>query len=240
MGEIGDKLLGMLDFVYEYEIRFLATLTDEERMASGAADDWSPKDVLAHVSYWDIQDAKQLADPATYEPPDYDEDFNVTNERYWHKFKDMGWDEIEAMLEQAHHELIAGLQGLDDDQLTDPERYEWTNNRPLWQRFAVARFYHPMAHVGELFVRRGDIEEANAGQEKAADLQLALSDSDQWRGTVLYNLGCYYATSGQRELALKNVAAGLPLYDYLKELAPQDGDLESLHDDPEFLALLQG
>lgn len=238
MGELGDKLLSLLDYAYEYEKQFLETMTDEERAAVGAIDDWSPKDILAHVSYWDVQAAKELVDPANYEPPDYADDFNATNESYWHKFKDMDWSEIEAMVEQAHKDLVAGVRGLDEDQLTDAERYEWTNNRPLWHRINFGSFYHPMTHVGELFVRRGQIEEANAVQERAAALKLELSDTDRWRGTVLYNLGCYYATSGQKDLALKNVAEGLPLYDYLKELAPQDGDLESLHDDPEFLALL--
>jgi tetratricopeptide (TPR) repeat protein len=240
MGETCDKLISLLDYVYEYEKLYLATLTDEERAAQGAADDWSPKDVLAHVSHWDIHSAKELVDPANYEPPVYDDDFNITNEQFWQKLKDLSWAEIEAMVEQAHDDLTGGLHGLDDDQLTDPERYGWTNNRPLWQRVTFGNFYHPMTHLGQLFLQRGQIEEANAAQEKAAALQLELSDTDRWRGTVLYNLGCYYATSGQKELALKNVAAGLPLYDYLKELAPQDGDLEILHDDPEFLVLLAG
>jgi hypothetical protein len=237
MGEIADKLIGLLNFSYEYEKRYLATLTDEERTAAGAADDWSPKDVMAHVSYWDIQAAKELVDPATYEPPDYGADFNAVNESFWQKFQEMGWEEIEAMVEQAHKDLVAGLNGLDDDQLSDAERYEWTRNRPLWHRVCFGCFYHPMAHLGELFVKRGEIEETNAVQEQAAAMQMALSDSDQWRGTVLYNLGCYYAISGQREPALKNVSQGLALYDYLKEWAPQDGDLALLHDDPDFLAL---
>ena len=77
MGELGDKLISLLDYCYEYEKQYLATLTDEERTATGAADDWAPKDVLAHVAHWDVQAAKELVDPATYEPPDYGDDFNA-------------------------------------------------------------------------------------------------------------------------------------------------------------------
>jgi hypothetical protein len=238
MGELADKLITLLEFSYAYQKQYLATLTEEEKTAEGAADAWSPKDILAHVSYWDIQGAKQLVDPANYEPPDYGDDFNATNEQYWHKFQDTSWDEIEAMVAQAHNDLLAGLRGLEDEQLADGERYAWTNGRPLWHRITFGNFYHPMAHLGDLVVRRGDVEAANAAQEKAAALQLEVDQSDQWRGTVLYNLGCYYATSGQKELALKNVAQGLALYEYLKEWAPQDGDLVSLRDEPEFLAAL--
>ena len=133
MGEVADKLTRLLDTAYEYEKAFMASLTEGEREASGAADDWSPKDVLAHVSFWDIQAAKELVDPANHVPPDYGDDFNATNEEYWHKFKEAGWDEIEAMVEQAHRDLVAGVNGLDDEQLSDAERYAWTRGRPLWQ-----------------------------------------------------------------------------------------------------------
>ena len=111
--------------------------------------------------------------------------------------------------------------------------------RPLWQRLCFGSFYHPIAHLGELFVERGEMEETNAMQEKAAEMQLTLSDADQWRGTVLYNLGCYYAVSGQKEMAMKHVAEGLALYEYLREWAPQDGDLATLHEDAAFKALLE-
>jgi len=238
MTELVNKLLGLLDMGYDYQKRYLAGLTEEERSAAGAADDWSPKDVMAHVAHWDVQAAKELVDPESYEPPDYGDDFNATNARYWEMYAEASWDEIDALVEKAHKELHAGVSGLDDEQLNDENRYEWTRGRPLWHRICFGSFYHPMAHLGELFVKRGQIEETNAMQEKAAAMQLELSDSDQWQGTVLYNLGCYYAVSGQKEAALANVAKGMALYDYLKEWAPQDGDLAILHDDPDFQALL--
>jgi hypothetical protein len=239
MGETGDKLIEMLDYCYEFEKRYLATLTDQERTAVGEVKEWSPKDTMAHAAYWMVEDAKTLADPANYQPEEEDDDFNDTNDRYWHNFQEYGWADIEALVEEGHKAMVSGVSRLDDDQLTDPKRFAWTNQRPLWRQLVFGGFYHPMTHVAQLLFNRGEVEEANAAEEKMAVMQLAMSDTDQWRGTVLYNLGCYYATTGQRELALKNVAAGLPLFDYLKGLAPEDGDLAILHDDPEFLALLE-
>jgi tetratricopeptide (TPR) repeat protein len=164
----------------------------------------------------------------------------ITNRRFWEMHANADWDAVDAMVEKAHKDLVTRVTDLDDEQLSDPERYPWTRSRPLWHRITFGSFYHPMAHLGQLFAQRGEIEEANAAQEEAAAMQLEVSDSDQWRGTVYYNLGCYYATTGQKEAALKNVAEGLALYEYLKEWAPQDSDLAFLHDQPEFLALLEG
>jgi hypothetical protein len=239
MGELGNKLIALLDFSYDYQKRYLSTRTDDERSAGGTVDQWSPKDVLAHVAHWDVQAAKELVDPANYEPPDYGDDhFNDTNARFWEMYAGAGWQDIEELVEQAHKELVSGVSGLNDEQLSGAQLYEWTRGRPLWRRITSGSFYHPMAHLGELFAMRDEIEETNAMQEKAAAMQLDISDDDQWRGTVLYNLGCYYAVSGQKEMAMKYVAQSLPMYDYLKEWAPQDGDLATLHDDPAFKALL--
>ncbi|UCG23046.1 MAG: ClbS/DfsB family four-helix bundle protein [Chloroflexota bacterium] len=239
MGDMAERITGLLDSAYEYEKASLTSLTEEERQAKGTADDWSPKDVLAHVAHWAAEAARELVDPESWVRPDYGDDFNATNARFWEKYREAGWDEIEALVEKAHEGLVSGVNGLSDEQLTDAERYEWTRGQPLWRRICLGNFYHPMAHLGELFVNRGQIEEANAVQEKAAAMQLELSESDQWRGAVLYNLGCYYALTGQKEKALKNVAEALPLYDDLIEWAPQDGDLASLHDDPNFLTLVE-
>jgi hypothetical protein len=96
-----------------------------------------------------------------------------------------------------------------------------------------------MQHTAELVAKRGELERANDIQEETTELQLALVDSDTWRGNVLYNLGCHYAVTGQREKALENIGRGIELYPYLKEWAPQDSDLESLRDDPGLMALLE-
>jgi hypothetical protein len=81
---------------------------------------------------------------------------------------------------------------------------------------------------------------ANQIQEKAAEHQARLSDSDEWRGTILYNLGCHYAVTGQKDKALKNIDLGLQLYPVLNKWASDDPDLASLRDDPVFATLIEG
>lgn len=234
-----DELTNLLEISYREQKRYIATLTPEERTAAGSVDDWSPKDVMAHVVHWDAQAAADMANVAQDKPPDDSDDpIEELNARIWEKYKDRSWAQIEELVDDAHRDLVANLQRLTEEQLTDSDRYEWMNNRPFWRRINFGCFYHPLQHVAELFALRGDVAYANQIQEDAVQRQLALVGAEDWQGTVLYNLGCHYAITGQREEALANVRRGIALYPYLKEWAPQDSDLASLHDDPEFKALL--
>lgn len=233
-----EDLKKLITISYKHQKQYLAGLTEEEKTAVGQIGDWSPKDVMAHVIYWDADMAGDLADLEQVNKGDGGGGVDHINAEIWQQYKDISWPEISELVDQVHLDLFESLKQLDEDQLTDPQRYEWTNGRPLWQRINFGSFYHPMQHVAELVAKRGQLEQADEIQEETASLQIALVDSDTWRGNVLYNLGCHYALSGQREKALENIGRGLELYPYLKEWAPQDTDLAGLHDDPDFQRLL--
>ncbi len=72
----------------------------------------------------------------------------------------------------------------------------------------------------------------------AAERQMEQSDSDEFRGTVLYNLGCHYAITGQNSMAIAKIQRSLELYPALKQWLPEDSDLAKLRDDPEFAELI--
>ena len=226
----------LVAFSYKEQKRYLSSMSEEARKATGTVDDWSPKDVLAHVVHWDLMMAKDIADRESKEP-DLDEDYNRTNARIWERYKDNSWQEIENRIDQTHETMKANLLELEEDDLVDPERFEWLNGRALWAAIASTNFYHALQHVALLYADQGDLSCANKIQEQAAKQQKRLSDSDDWRGTVLYNLGCHYAVTGQEEAAIDMIKAALVLYPVLSNWAPDDPDLESLRKDPDFLAL---
>ena len=239
MSVTGEDLIKLINISYGKQREYLATLTEEEKSAAGNIIDWSPKDVMAHIIYWNADMAGELADLDHLDKDDGRPGVDHTNADVWQQYRDVTWLEIEDLVLQVQHDLLESLKNVDEEQLNDSQRYEWTNGRPLWQRINFRCFHHPMQHTAELVAKRGELERANDIQEETAELQLALVDSDTWRGNVLYNLGCHYAVTGQREKALENIGRGIELYPYLKEWAPQDSDLESLRDDPGLMALFE-
>jgi hypothetical protein len=234
-----EDLLKLINISYGKQREYLADLTEEEKSAASDISDWSPKDVMAHIIYWNADMAGELAGLEHEDIGDGGLGVDHINADVWQQYKDVTWPEVEDLVLQVQRDLIESLKDVDEEQLNDSQRYEWTNGRPLWQRINFRCFYHPLQHIAELVVKRGEVERANDIQEEMTRLQLALVDSDTWRGNVFYNLGCHYAATGQREKALDNIGRGIRLYPYLKEWAPQDGDLESLRDDPGLMALLE-
>ncbi len=241
MGAKRDELTNMLKMCFEQQKNYLATLTAGERSAIGKVDDWSPKDVIAHIAHWDSVMVAHLAHPESgrQEEAAEDESFDVVNARVWKKYQNANWQEIGELIDKNRKEMLSDLQSMTEEQLADPDLYEWTHGRTLWRYIILSSYYHSLQHIADLYAKRGDLALANQMQEDAAIQQLALSDAEDWHGTVLYNLGCHYAITGQNEKALENVRQGIELYPYLKEWAPKDQDLVSLHDDPEFKAMLE-
>ena len=233
-----EVLLDLADISYKEQKRYLAGLSDDEQSAEGEVEAWSPKDTVAHVAHWDFITMSDLADPDNHEPS-RDEDFNKTNARIWERYKDWSWEEIEALIESTHEDLMKHLRRIKEEEISDPDRYEWTNGRPLWRSVAFTTFYHALQHVAVLYAGKGDLEYANQLQEHAAEMQMRLSDSNDWRGSVLYNLGCHYAMTGQEDAALAKIEAGIELYPVLRSWAPDDPDLASLHEKTAFLNLIR-
>jgi hypothetical protein len=227
MENIKTVLIELITASYEAQKRFLEKMSDDARLEVGKVDDWSPKDVLAHVVHWDTMMAKDIGEAETKQP-EQGQDFNRTNARIWEQNKDRSWQELEAQMDQTHQVMVANLSRMSEDDLLDTERFEWLGGRALWRSVAFTCHYHALQHLAVIYANFGDVAYGDQIQEEAAQQQLRLLDTDDWRGTVYYNLGCYYALSGQREL-----------YPVLANWAPDDSDLVLLHGDQEFEDLIE-
>jgi tetratricopeptide (TPR) repeat protein len=56
---------------------------------------------------------------------------------------------------------------------------------------------------------------------------------------VLYNLACYYALAGEKELALSWLGRALRMDRSFTKLIPKETDFDSLRHDPDFIHLLE-
>ena len=75
--------------------------------------------------------------------------------------------------------------------------------------------------------------------EKAVVQEQALGTLPNDRGAALYNLACFYATTGQPDKALPLLPQALRLRPDLVEWSKQDSDLDVLRDLPAFKALYE-
>lgn len=234
------KLMKLVADVRAEEQALWDSLSDEERNATGKLDRWAPKDHLAHATFWTARLVTQLQTAAGGEPAQKIEDYQKTNEEVYEANKDRSWEDILAWATEVNREFHTALDATSEEILEGTPGSEGTGGRPLWQNVAVTGVYHPLDHVADLYLERGDFEGARSLRERVAEGMAALDESDAWQGSTQYNLACFFALQAKPQQALALLKIALQRAPNLIEWSKQDDDLNSLRELPEFLDLLVG
>jgi tetratricopeptide (TPR) repeat protein len=237
--QIHSALLRLLSRAREAQAAWAAGLPDAERAAVGTPERWTPKDELAHMTFWQQITAERLAVARAGGQPTDTSDFQALNDRTFAEQRDTPWAQVLASAEQAYATLAERVRALDGALLTDSGRFEWTRGQPLTASVLGNGFWHPLEHIARFYHARGEPGRAAELLEGAVLGEPALATLPNDHGAALYNLACFYTTTGQPERALPLLPEALRLRPDLVEWSKQDTDLDVLRDHPAFQALHQ-
>jgi len=228
------KLLGVLERTYEEEQALVANLSDEERSAIGTYEQWSAKDLMAHIAAWKEKRAQSTAATSRGEPAPVERDYEEVNAEIFEANQDRSWDEVLAYLQRAYDSLVESLKTVPEANLVRAETSAKQQGRPLWRTIAGTGCTHPMLHLAEHHIGRGQADRGVRLAEETSDMLLQLDGSPSWRGLVQYNLACLYAISGQQEIAIGQLREALRLNPDLTEWSKEDPDLLSIREHPDY------
>ncbi len=235
---IKEKLVEILQRTREEEERFIAGVSDEERAAVGTLEAWAIKDTIAHLAEWRLRAGQRLAAARQGKtPPTFEGEIADLNAAIFEQYREQSWVEVTGALERAHQEMVAHVEALSEEDLVDTERFPWQEGRPLWRTVAGNGCMHPVLHLVELYLKRGERDHAVEVQEEMTLLLAALDDSATWQGITTYNLACVYALAGEKERAIEKVGDALHLNPDLAEWSKEDPDLASIREEPGYQAL---
>lgn len=218
---------------------FWDKLSHARRTAQGTPDHWAPKDVAAHIIVWNDRLAAELEAAARGDVPARFEDYNEANRQVFEANRERSWEELLVYEEKVSARLVAAVDGLPEELLGDPERFEWTNGRPLWWRVGFTVCFHTLDHLSKLCLEWGESHRAQQLQERIVQDMGQLDESDSWHGTITYNLACFYALSDQPDRALGELRRAFGLNPWLIDWSKEDTDLDSLRELDEFQALYE-
>jgi hypothetical protein len=235
--ETKDILLRLLERTFEEEQTLVAKLSKEQRLASGSLEQWSAKDLIAHIAYWKQRRAQSIAASAD-EPLLSEGQENKINAQVFEENRNLMWEKVLANSKQAYDLLVQAVKSVPNDALGNTH-LAWQDGRPLWRIIAVYGCTHPISHLAEHFHERGDSQSATRIWEEFEGWLVQLDDSSSWRGLVQYNLACQYALSGQPDVAICRLRESLQLNPDLTEWSRQDPDFAALRDHPRFRSLYQ-
>ncbi len=222
------------------EQTFRAALSADERSQVGTADQWAPKEVVAHLAFWkDRQTARITAAAKGAEAPESPNDWGMLNTETWPEHARLTWDESVARSDQATHDLIAAIEELPQDTLTATDLAEESSQANLLISTTIGNSLgHLAEHMADYYRSHGDKERASRVQQDAVQAIIALHLGPAQEASARYNLACYYALHGEPADAIAELRAAFAGRPDLITWSREDHDLDSLRGDPAFLALV--
>ena len=230
------ELTDLLEKGYQAEKSFIATLSNEERNAVGTLEHWTAKDSIAHNSYWRKRHAENiLAVLAGKSPVEVDDD--EINAGVYSRYKDQYWNEVDALADKSLEVMGEALSALSEDDLQRDDFYPWEQGRPLWKEIVGNIYTHPIIHLSDWHVKRGNLTRATEMYQEMTVQLTSLDNGPEWQGTIRYNLACSYSLTGETEKAIRELKQALKMNPALIEWSQQDPDFEPIRETPEFKAL---
>lgn len=119
-----------------------------DRERPGACDDWSVKDLLAHLLAWQEMTLEwerigsSGAMPEIPAPGYSFAQIPELNAEIHRRFADIEWADVEARLRTSHDEVRMVIDGYDDEDLFTKKRYPWTRSTSVGSYLVSATSSH--------------------------------------------------------------------------------------------------
>lgn len=152
------EILERLESERERFLDALEGLTDEDLQIPGVVGEWSIKDVLIHISRWEAELVKLLFQVRQGQKPTSmhftQVDVDQTNQAWFDESRERP---LHLALEDFHavrNQTILRVEAFSERDLTDPDRYQWANKRPLAEWVASDSFDHEAEHLEQILTWR--------------------------------------------------------------------------------------
>jgi tetratricopeptide (TPR) repeat protein len=237
MMKLQTKIIDLLNRTFEIERDLLGNLTEEDRATVGEPSHWSIKDQIAHCAAWNERLAKNISTALQGITPTREEDYEQVNKEIFEVNREKAWEEIIAYFERVHHELVDVIQSIPEISISEGEFLPWQSGRELWKLIIGTSYTHPMTHFSQIYLEKGNADEALKIQEEMAKSLSEMDESPSWLGVCQYNLACFYSLSGQSEKAIRGLKEALHLNPELTDWSRQDPDFDPIREQPDFRAI---
>jgi len=219
-----------LEIERDMEREFVAEALRSETQPKG----WPAALVLFHVCMWRerLRDAlRDVREGRSYTPPPENQD--EVNDAELASGLGVSLTDIAERSERLLSELIALSDELGD------RPFKWYVGKTTTEALLRNSYVHPRLHISEYLKENGERDRAHRLFEDAVSEMREASAPPIVLGALLYNLAGARAAQDRVDEALELLVEAFEMRPDLKEGAVSDPDLEPLHDNPGFKALVK-
>lgn len=127
----------------------LAGLSDAA-MLERIDEDWTRRDVLAHLAAWERRVADNLATLRAGSEPDRSVETDELNELFYRRDRDRPLADVRADEVDAYRTVLAAIEQASDVELFDGQHFGWTEGDPLADWFRGNTDEHYEEHLEQL------------------------------------------------------------------------------------------
>jgi hypothetical protein len=153
-----EELVEALENERENFLDAIDGLSDEDLEEPGVMQDWSIKDLLAHLTLWEAELIKLLWQAKQGQKPNSvhfnNMDIDELNARWKKEMQDRTLERVMADFHSIRNQTIRRVEAFSDKDLNDANRYPWLKNRPLWEWIAGDSFEHEAEHRQQILAWR--------------------------------------------------------------------------------------
>jgi hypothetical protein len=148
------EILTALNEGRERFLEAIEDLTPDQMKETGVVGEWSVKDILVHLTRWEAELVKLLWQASQGQKPTSahfsSSSVDDLNARWYQESRTRP---LERILEDFHGvraQTVRRVEDFSDEDLTDPKRYLWLNDAPLWEWIAGDSFEHEAEHGAQI------------------------------------------------------------------------------------------
>ncbi|MEN6482765.1 MAG: ClbS/DfsB family four-helix bundle protein [Anaerolineaceae bacterium] len=225
-------LVNMLNLILAEELELYDHLSSQEREKTGQENDWSARDILNHISAWEEHTLQQISGAVT--PTEQSDDIDAANAVLFHKYQNMSWEDTLQWRKNVIQAQLDQINQYSEEDLQNPNLYDWLEGRPMWRRIAGGSFLHPIIHLKDVYSKQGNRSKSIQLLKWIAEVASPLDASPDWQGTLTYNQACAFAIAGDEEAALEHLEKALRLAPNYAAWSKEDSDFAELRKNPKF------
>ncbi|MBM3144999.1 MAG: ClbS/DfsB family four-helix bundle protein [Chloroflexi bacterium] len=131
----------------------IAGLSEEQLQQPGAMDnDWSFKDIMAHITAWELLAmdrirAAQTGEPLKHPAIESDDFANALNAEIYKQNKDTPLAEVAEDFHETHARFIAQIEALDEGVLAEKLPFDWAGNLTFQVLISANTHWHYAEHL---------------------------------------------------------------------------------------------
>jgi hypothetical protein len=120
----------------------------------GVIGSWSVKDILVHLTRWEAEIIKLIwqVRRGIHPTTAHFDQFSVdeTNERWYQESRNRSLKIVMSDFMGVRNQTIRQVVELSQEELTDPNRFNWANGKPLWEWITDDSMDHESEHGDQI------------------------------------------------------------------------------------------